>query len=74
MKKIIVLALLTLLFEGCITAQKNNIDLSGEWMIKLDPEDKGLSEQWFNNEFNDRITLPGSLQEQGYGYDIDIHR
>ncbi|WP_288206391.1 sugar-binding domain-containing protein [uncultured Parabacteroides sp.] len=73
MKKIIVLALLTLLFEGCITAQKNNIDLSGEWMIKLDPEDKGLSEQWFNNEFNDRITLPGSLQEQGYGYDIDIH-
>ncbi|MDR1937684.1 MAG: beta-galactosidase, partial [Tannerellaceae bacterium] len=45
----------------------------GKWQVKLDPEDTGVNEQWFNTAFGDPITLPGSLQEQGYGNDVDIN-
>ncbi|MEA4917685.1 sugar-binding domain-containing protein [Proteiniphilum sp.] len=71
MRKIAILVLLSLLI-GCSMGQKNNIDLAGEWQFRLDPEDKGIKEQWFNASFDDRIILPGSLQERGYGYDVGI--
>lgn len=45
--------------------------LNGRWLFALDPEDKGIVEQWFNRTLTDTINLPGSLQEQGYGYDVD---
>lgn len=72
MKKIVVF-IICVFFVGCSTAQKKNISLTGEWKIKLDPNNVGINEQWFNNSFNDPIKLPGSLQEQGYGNDVDIH-
>ena len=72
MKKHIALALLILTI-GCTTNQKSRLDLSGEWNIKLDPEDIGLNEKWFDTAFDDRILLPGSLQEQGFGNDVDIN-
>lgn len=43
------------------------IDLSGEWAFRLDPEDMGLMEQWFEQELPDKVQLPGSLDEQGIG-------
>lgn len=44
-------------------------DLAGEWRLKLDPEDLGLREKWFLQELpaSEPISLPGSLQEAGYG-------
>lgn len=41
--------------------------LSGTWQFKLDPEDKGLKENWQNASFTDRIALPGTTDEAGYG-------
>jgi len=47
----------------------NTIDLSGQWQIALDREDVGMKQQWFATSLpgDDKVRLPGSLQEQGYG-------
>ncbi len=68
----LVLLIITAIFVGCSTPQ-NNMDLSGSWKFRLDPEDIGVNEQWYNAAFHEQIRLPGSLQEQGYGYDIDTN-
>ena len=47
------------------------IDLSGEWAFALDPDDVGVAEQWYNKFLAGKIKLPGSLQEQGFGNDVD---
>lgn len=70
MRKIPLLWTLLLVLAGCSTSQKD-LSLSGQWQFKLDPNDVGKSEQWYNTTLNNQITLPGSLQEQGYGYDVD---
>ena len=54
----------------CTCTNQKQIDLSGEWAFELDPDDVGITEQWYNQSLTGRITLPGSLQEQGYGNDI----
>ena len=46
--------------------------LQGQWRFALDPDDKGAKEQWYSQSLGDTIHLPGSLQEQGYGYDVDL--
>ena len=46
--------------------------LEGQWRFALDPDDKGLKEQWHSQSLSDTIHLPGSLQEQGYGYDVGL--
>ncbi|MDR0844337.1 MAG: beta-galactosidase [Tannerella sp.] len=48
------------------------VSLDGEWRFRLDPADAGVTEEWYKNAFTERIQLPGSLQEQGYGEDIDV--
>lgn len=47
-----------------------NMPLAGEWQFALDPEDAGVTGMWYNKEFNETVNLPGSLQEQGKGYNI----
>src|SRR5438046_2572010 len=46
------------------------ISLAGEWRFMLDPENTGVPDQWFNKFLPDRISLPGILQAQNYGYEI----
>lgn len=50
---------------SCTSIQR--IDLSGEWTVALDSLDTGIENQWFNKNFKDRITLPGTLCDGGYG-------
>ncbi|MDR0395063.1 MAG: beta-galactosidase [Tannerella sp.] len=50
----------------------NEMDLSGEWAFALDPDDVGISEQWYNKPLKDEITLPGSLQERGFGNEVGV--
>ncbi|RED47817.1 sugar-binding domain-containing protein [Seonamhaeicola aphaedonensis] len=55
-------------FLSIICYGQKVINLAGEWQVKLDTENKGIEEQWFNeNTFTDVLTLPGCIQEQGYG-------
>jgi hypothetical protein len=45
------------------------ISVAGEWRLRLDPNDAGMSEDWFKNplQSSDRMRLPGSLDEQHLG-------
>ncbi|WP_080903928.1 sugar-binding domain-containing protein [Parabacteroides sp. Marseille-P3160] len=41
--------------------------LAGLWGIKLDPNDIGLQEKWFNKTFSESLQLPGSCEQRGFG-------
>ena len=56
----------------CSCVRHQSIDLAGEWAFALDPYDVGITEKWYNQPLIGSVRLPGSLQEQGYGYDVDM--
>lgn len=64
--KLISIALLLLSLDVPTQAQQVE-SLSGTWQFRLDPEDKGLKENWQSTAFSDRIALPGTTDEAGYG-------
>ena len=70
MQRILAIALL---FVANFAHALAPLDLSGEWRFALDRADEGVSQQWFNQQLQDRIALPGILQAQGYGDDIDTN-
>jgi hypothetical protein len=43
------------------------VSLAGDWAFRLDPADVGRREEWPRTALPDRIRLPGSTDEQGYG-------
>jgi len=51
---------------------RNAISLAGQWTVKLDTKDVGEKEKWFGQVLTDKIKLPGSLTENGYGDEITI--
>lgn len=51
---------------------QNKIELDGKWHFAVDPDDKGLKEQWYKTTLNDNISLPGSMTTNGKGYDISL--
>ncbi len=63
------------LFTNCKqTGNKNTIPLQGEWVVTLDNNDKGKTEQWFN-EIQDNalpINLPSTLDEAGMGEEVIV--
>lgn len=48
------------------------VSLDGKWSFALDPDDAGLTAGWQTKTFADTVVLPGSLQEQGFGYDVGL--
>jgi hypothetical protein len=44
--------------------------LAGPWRFKLDPNDQGIAEAWWQHKCPDEILLPGSLQAQGFGDEV----
>ncbi|MBD2753020.1 beta-galactosidase [Spirosoma sp. BT704] len=51
---------------------QNKISLSGEWQLRLDPNDLGLRQHWWQANYSDRVKLPGSLTENGKGNDVTL--
>lgn len=53
--------------------QSDNILLDGTWEFRLDPDNSGESGQWYSlgTSFEERITVPGSWNAQGYGEETD---
>jgi hypothetical protein len=43
------------------------VSLAGSWGFRLDPEDQGVTVKWFESQLPDKIRLPGSTDENGYG-------
>jgi hypothetical protein len=51
------------------------LNLSGAWTLALDPEDRGELMRWYAATLPTpagALTLPGSIQAQGYGDDISL--
>ncbi|MBA7621576.1 hypothetical protein ES703_28940 [subsurface metagenome] len=46
--------------------------LAGQWLFRLDHKNTGEQEEWYNSKLTDRIKLPGSTIENGYGDDISV--
>ncbi len=50
-------------------ADEHRYSLDGDWLFRLDPDERGVTEEW--NEFphllNDQVLVPGTWQGQGKG-------
>jgi hypothetical protein len=53
----------------CQAGERPHIGLNGQWDFRLDPQNVGVSEHWFDTQalFSGSIQVPGSWQAQGYG-------
>ncbi|MCS2893792.1 hypothetical protein NXY11_05105 [Parabacteroides faecis] len=63
----VIFFLLANLYVSAFAQIQNSQSLSGTWQFRLDPEDKGLKENWQGTSFTDHITLPGTTDEAQYG-------
>ncbi len=63
---------LTLLFISCSEPENTTINLSGEWQFQMDPDDIGAFEKWDDTDLQETIKLPGSMVENGKGFDITM--
>ncbi len=43
------------------------VSLAGEWRFRLDPDARGIAEEWYDQQLPDVISLPGSTDLAGYG-------
>ena len=72
MKRVLFLLLLTSACTSYKPDVRKSISLAGEWKFRIDSLDVGLNEQWYNNIFDDAVKLPGSMAENGKGYDVTL--
>jgi len=51
--------------------EERRISLDGAWRFRLDPDDRGVAERWYEQGVvsADPITVPGCWQGQGFGHD-----
>lgn len=63
---------LFIFLNACQNNQQQTIDLSGEWQFRMDPDDKGIDEKWFEGDFSETVQLPGSMVENDKGYEITL--
>ena len=60
------LVIVITMMTGALYSQVQN--LAGQWTFRLDAENKGLEERWFDAQLPDSIELPGSCEERGFGF------
>ena len=46
---------------------QDHVSLAGEWSFQLDSKKTGVSEQWYERDLDDRISLPGTTALAGKG-------
>lgn len=68
MKIIMALVIAGIIFcTGACSASSGQLSLEGTWKFKLDPNNIGVKEQWFQHNLPDTIKLPGSTDGGGFG-------
>jgi hypothetical protein len=72
MKKRISLFLFWLFILMSVLSAQNKIQLNGKWQFAIDSLDVGIEEKWFSKSFGETINLPGSMTENGKGYDVSL--
>ncbi len=71
MKKIFIPLVCIILGQSLYPQQ--TISLAGKWLFKIDRNNEGIGQQWFNRPLNDEtIYLPGSMLENRKGNDITL--
>ena len=75
MKKILLFAIIAILIGACskFTGNGNIINLAGEWNFKIDTADVGINQEWFNLKLTEKVNLPGSMNTNGKGFDVDVN-
>ena len=63
-------SLFPLLINNNAFAQQ--ISLAGEWRFKIDGDDAGIKEMWFNKKLDDVIKLPGTMAENRKGDNVTL--
>jgi hypothetical protein len=76
-KKLFLLTFLifTTLTMARVVAQNDNkleLSIQGTWKFKMDPQDLGIKENWFNQSFSESIVLPASMTERGLGDPVTL--
>lgn len=64
--QLLFVALCVTLFTGC-KEKSLTTSLAGEWEFAIDSTDVGITEEWYAGSLDDRIQLPGTTDEAGYG-------
>jgi len=75
MKKTFLFTIIVLLITACskFTGGENKISLAGEWGFKIDTADVGVQQEWFNRKFSEKVNLPGSMNTNGKGFEVDVN-
>jgi len=64
----ITILIITFVISACTSPQKEEIDLSGQWEVKLDSNNTGIKEKWAASTFSGTpINMPSTLDEAGLG-------
>jgi beta-galactosidase len=58
-----------MVLKPTVNIHAQTIDLNGQWLFALDPDDKGKSENWQSSALPNTIAVPASFAEQGYGHE-----
>ncbi len=70
MKKIALSFLFICIISSVFSA--NIIPLSGKWQFATDPNDEGITKQWYSTSLSETIQLPGSMASNFKGNDITL--
>jgi len=75
MKKLIFFTVIILLLCTCskFTGGENKISLAGEWSFRIDTAEVGVQQEWYKQQFTEKVNLPGSMNTNGKGFDVDIN-
>jgi len=73
MKKILFLLLVITGCTGRQTDMPEEISLAGTWGFRIDSLDTGIDQQWQNLKFEETVNLPGSMAENGKGYEVTLN-
>ncbi len=67
-QKLMLLGMLGLL-AGTTALAADTLSLAGRWAFQMDPDDRGLTESWPTRTIvlPDKITLPGTMDQAGFG-------
>jgi beta-galactosidase len=70
-----IVVLLSFLAVRASTAGSDTLDLAGEWRLRLDPQDQGVTARWPASPLagEDRITLPNTTDRAGFGFALDTN-
>ena len=65
--------LLPVLMWACSHDTGLHMDLSGEWKFQVDSLDQGIDDRWYDRELEGKVTLPGSMADNGKGKEISVN-